>query len=220
MNVYVVVEGRVVEKAVYTVWIPEANNQLTPAVYLDDVAENNFYIVSGNGYPAYFEVVHAALQDVNDSEIFDRLVVCVDSEDMTLEDKREELIAYVDSTGLGHIDYRLVVQHFCFETWALGNRTIGSRHPQNQSLQKYRQLYNVQTHDPEELPALPQESLTRSQFAEKYLRLILNDRNKRLSYSKANPRVVAHPKYFWQLCKRLDETQHIQSFGAFLQAFV
>jgi len=42
MNVYVVVEGRVVEKAVYKVWIPEVNSELSPARYMGDVVQNNF----------------------------------------------------------------------------------------------------------------------------------------------------------------------------------
>jgi len=215
----VVVEGRVVEKAVYTVWIPLVNNTLTRAAYLTDVAGNNFYIVSGNGYPQYFDVIDAALQDVAADDTFDRLVICIDSEEMTLEEKREEVVTHVQGTGFGHVDYRVVVQHFCFETWALGNRVIGSKNPQNEALRRYRQLYNVRSRDPEGLPALDEEQLTRSQFAEKYLRLMLNDRHKSLTYSKANPRVVAHPKYFQHVCNRLNDTHHIQSFRAFLEAF-
>ena len=183
MNIYIVVEGRVVEKAAYTVWIPEINKDLAPAMFLPDVAGNNFFIVSGNGYPAYFDTIHAALEDVASSATFDRLVICIDSEDMTLEQKRDEVIAFVDSTEYAHIDYRVVVQHFCFETWALGNRAIGRRNPQNESLLKYRRFYNVLTRDPEGLPALDDERLTRSQFAEKYLRMTLIDKIKNLSYS-------------------------------------
>lgn len=48
---------------------------------------------------------------------------------------------HVQGTGFGHVDYRVVVQHFRFETWALGNRVIGSKNPQNETLRRYRQLY-------------------------------------------------------------------------------
>lgn len=220
MNVYVVVEGRVVEKAVYTIWIPEVNKSLSPATYIDEVTRNNFWIVSGNGYPAYFDVVLAGLEDVSSGNVFDRLVICVDSEDMTLQDKRDEVLGFIEANGYANADCRVVVQHFCFETWALGNRVIGSRNPKNESLRKYRQLYNVITHDPEGLPSLPDENLNRSQFAEKYLRLTLNDKNKRLSYSKTKPGVVAHPKFYHQVCKRATQTNHVQSFRAFMDAFV
>jgi hypothetical protein len=220
MNVYVVVEGRVVEKAVYTVWIPKVNSALTPAAHIGNVTDNNFLIVSSNGYPAYFETIEAGLADVATSGLFDRLVISIDSEDMTLQEKYDEVDDFVRSTPYASIDYRIVVQHFCFEAWALGNRKIGSRKPQNQALLKYRRVHNVVTHDPELLPSLPDESLNRSQFAEKYLRLTLNDRNKRLTYSKNNPRVVAHPKYYEQLVNRMADTDHINSFRAFVEAFV
>lgn len=219
MNIYVVVEGRVVEKAVFKVWIPQVNKALRPATYLEDVVENHFYIVSGNGYPNYLDVIDGALQDVSVGETFGRLVICVDSEDMTREEKRDEIDDYVKMKGYAHIDYRIVVQHFCFEAWALGNRRIGARNPQNPSLVAYRQLYNVMSRDPEGLPPLAAEQLNRSQFAEKYLRLMLNEKNKNLTYSKGNPKVVAHPKYFAQLRSRLEETHHIASFGGFLEAF-
>jgi len=176
--------------------------------------------VSGNGYPAYFQVIEAALEDVSSNNTFDRLVICIDSEDMTLQEKYAEVVTFIEESGYRDaVDCRIVVQHFCFETWALGNRRIGSRNPQNVSLRTYRQLYNVMTHDPEGLPALPDENLNRSQFAEKYLRLTLNDKNKSLTYSKSNPKVVAHPKYYREVRNRLVETNHVQSFQAFMDAF-
>ena len=65
MNVYVVVEGRVVEEAAYSVWIPQVNNALTLATLRPEVVgDNKFFIVSGEGYPQYFEIVHAALEEV------------------------------------------------------------------------------------------------------------------------------------------------------------
>ena len=220
MNIYVVVEGSVSEKEVYTVWIPEVNTALTPAAYMNDVTQDKFLIVSGYGYPAYFETIGAALEDVATSGLFDRLVICIDSEDMTHQDKYEEVDNFVKTTPYASIDYKVVVQHFCFETWALGNRRIGSKNPQNETLRKYRRIHNVLTHDPEVLPSLPDEHLNRSQFAEKYLRVTLNDKNKKLTYSKSNPKVVAHPKYYKELSSRLVQTGHIGSFQAFMDAFV
>lgn len=220
MNVYVVVEGRVSEKAVYTAWIPLINNALTVAPYIDDVVANNFFIVSGNGYPQYFDTIDRALDDVANGNTFDRLVICIDSEDMTLAEKYAEVVNVVQASGYGYVDYRVVVQHFCFETWALGNRKIGRRQPQNEPLRTYRNFYNVRALDPEGLPARPEEHLNRSQFAAKYLRATLNDRYRNLSYSKHDPHVLTHPKYFPELRSRLEDTHHIQSLQAFIDAFV
>src|SRR5688572_12622930 len=133
MNVYVVVEGRVVEKEVYTAWIPRVNGALSPVPRVADVAANNFVIVSGEGYPFYFQVIEGALEDVTANSTFDRLVICVDSEDMTLAEKHAEISDYVNSKGYGHVDYRVVVQHFCFETWALGNRRIARPQPHDEA---------------------------------------------------------------------------------------
>jgi hypothetical protein len=113
-----------------------------------------------------------------------------------------------------------VVQHFCFEAWALGNRRIGSKNPQEPRLIQYRRLYNVLKLDPEGLPALPHENLNRSQFAEKYLRVTLNDKYKNLTFSKRNSKVVAHKKYYNELRDRLAQTGHLNSFQAFIDAFV
>jgi hypothetical protein len=91
--------------------------------------------------------------------------------------------------------------------------------PRDALLRHYRAVYNVRVLDPEGLPALPAENLNRAQFAERYLRRTINDRHRNLTYSKSDPSVVAHPKYFQELCRRMDETGHIQSFGAFVAAF-
>jgi hypothetical protein len=219
MNVYVVVEGRVVEKAVYTVWIPQVNPALVPVRAITDVVNNNFLIISGNGYPQYFDIIRNAFADVTSNSVFDRLVISIDSEDMTIEDKRQEIETFIASLDYVNVDWRLVIQHFCFETWALGNRVVASRNPKDGRLRKYKDVYNVTTQDPEGLPALVEERLNRSQFAEKYLRLMLNDRNKNISYSKGNPKFVAHPKYFGHVYRRTTDTGHIQSFRAFVDAF-
>jgi hypothetical protein len=219
VNIYVVVEGRVVEKRVYKSWIPCVNRRLRAVDFIQDVVTDNFFIVSANGFPGYFDVIRQGLEDVSSNKLFDRFVICVDSEEQTRTEKHGEIDTFVRSIGAAGVDYRIVVQHFCFEAWALGNRRAGSRNPKNLTLAGYKKLHDVVRHDPELLPGLPAERLNRSQFAEKYLRLMLNDKNKGLSYSKANPSVVAHPKYFAQVAGRLKDTSHIASFQSFLDAF-
>lgn len=217
MNLYIVVEGRIVEKAVYKEWIPHINPMLSYVEYLSDVVNNNFVIRSGNGYPGYFDLIENGLRDVAADQKYSRLIICIDSEDMTRQDKYNEVDAFVKRTRIVGVDYRIVVQHFCFETWALGHRKIG-RNPKDARLIGYRRLYNVTADDPEGLPNLPTERLNRSQFAEKYLRLMLNDKNKQMTYSKRNPSYVAHPKFMKNVRSRFEDTGHIGSFGAFLTA--
>lgn len=218
MNIYVVVEG-LVERRVYREWIPLVNPNLKQVYDIEAVVLDNFYLISGGGYPQYFDVVEAAIEDVNNFAAFDRLVISVDSEEFTFDDKYQEIDAFV-SARYCRVDTRIVIQHFCIETWGLGNRTIVRRNPQLPRLITYRALFDVLDRDPELLPEYPDEELNRSQFAERYLRAALNDRFRNLTYSKSNPQPLLHPAYFGQLESRLNESGHIQSFAGFLAAFV
>ncbi len=85
MNVYVVVEGKG-DRIVYRSWIPLVNPDLRSVDSISEVTRDNFYIVSGMGYPHYFEIIDNAISDVNSPGSFDRLVVSVDSEDMNCEE--------------------------------------------------------------------------------------------------------------------------------------
>ena len=218
MNVYVVVEGKT-EKAVYESWIPLVNPQLAHADTIWDVDNDKFYLVSGFGYPGYFDVIDNAIFDVDNLGLFDRLVIAVDSEDMTREEKCSEILEHLNGKRCS-VDIRIVVQHFCLETLALGNRRVVRRQPTSQRLIEYKRFFDVRVLDPELLPPYLNEGLNRAQFAVKYLRAALNERKKSLTYSKGAPKFISNYKYFGQVRLRFKETQHIASFGSFLEAFV
>ena len=219
MNIYLVVEGRVGEKQVYGFWVPLVNPVLKITNNIEEVTENCLHVISGGGYPNYFDVIADGIKDVEANKTFDRLVIAIDSEDMSYEDKKTEIQTFIkDYKTL--IDYRIVVQHFCLETWALGNRVIFPRNPKNSHIREYRNYFNVLINDPELLPDYPKEELNRSQFAEKYLRFTLNDKYKNLSYSKNNPQALLHITYFERVRSRFLETGHISSFRDFLEAFI
>jgi hypothetical protein len=218
MNIYVVTEGKT-EAIVYKCWIPFVNDKLISIDHLSELSANNIYIVSAKGYPDYFNIIANAIEDVNTINAFDRLVISVDSEDLTREEKINELREFVAPKWC-RVEVRIVIQHFCFETWALGNRKIVRPNTTSVRLREYCRLFNVRSNDPELLPAKSDEELNRSQFAKKYLRTALNDKFKNLTYSTGDPQALLHEKYFVQIEKRLKETQHIASFQDFLSAFV
>jgi len=218
MNFYIIVEGET-EKVVYQSWVPLVNPELECAERISDVNGNNFYLISGRGYPYYFNMIDDAISDINNSGLFDRLVISVDSEDMTCEEKSSEIQGYLRGKQCVS-DIRIVIQHFCFECWALGNRRVVRQHPTSQRLRTYKQFFNVRVQDPELLPAYPDEELNRAQFAEQYLRAALNERNRRITYLKGAPKHICYHKYFAQVKRRLDDTGHITSFSSFLDAFV
>jgi hypothetical protein len=219
VNIYVVVEGEVGERKVYKHWIPLVNPLLSYVEHIDLIDYNNFAILVGGGYPRYFDVIESAIGDVNSCLTVDRLVIAVDSENLTYDEKCQEMHDFLSSRDCV-AEIHLVVQHFCLETWALGNRVIIKRNPQNRKLREYKRLYNVRERDPEQLPGYSPEELNRAQFAEKYLRRALNEKYRNLTYSKNNPRALLHHLYFERVAQRFHETGHIASFRAFLTAFV
>lgn len=218
MNVYVVVEGNATEPQVYRSWIPLVNPLLTEANYLPQVTDNNFLIRSGRGWPYLLTMIENAVEDIKITGCFDRLVVAADSEDLTLQARWDQIEQHIKKLN-PPCPFHIVIQHFCFEAWALGNRKMVPRRPNNPTLQSYKELHDVTTLDPEALPPHDGHELNRAQFAEKYLRLAIRDKGKHLSYSKNSPQVVAHPTYFRQLNQRLSETSHISSLQTFIDAF-
>jgi hypothetical protein len=219
MNIYLVVEGRVGEKRVYGFWVPLVNPALKIINNMEDVTQDCVYIISGGGYPNYFDVISDGIEDVATGDLFDRLVIAIDSEDMSYQDKKNEIQSFVGSHDR-RIDYRIIIQHFCLETWALGNRAIITRYPKSSSVREYRKYFDVLVNDPELLPGYPKEDLNRAQFAEKYLRFVLNEKYTNLSYSKRNPQALLDIKYYERVRSRYFDTGHIASFSDFLGAFI
>ena len=229
MNIYVVVEGEVGEKKLYENWIPYVNENLTYAPIIDSVTENNFYIVKAGGYPNIFNITEKAIEDVisiqdnNGLALFDRLVVVVDSEDDSLQQRMTKVNNHINSViqKLGiNVNYKVVIQHFCLETWGLANKKLMANNIKNPDLAKYIKIFNVFQNDPENLPELMSEDMNRAQFADKYLRLLLNNKFRNLSYSKNNPEALLHNHYYTEVCKRHNNDHYISSFSTFLSAFI
>lgn len=217
MNIYLVVEGEVGEKRVYTKWVPIVNPCLQIVQDIEEVTSNCVYIVSGGGMPQYFDTITAGIEDVAANPQFDRIVVAVDSEDMTYSEKYEEVEKHILSVN-NQINYRIIVQHFCLEAWALGNKVTVRKNPQDAKLREYIKLYNVRQEDPEGLPGYLE--FNRARFAENYLRKALNDKYRNLTYNKSNPGALLNNKYFERVKDRYINTGHISSFDDFLTAFI
>jgi hypothetical protein len=217
VNIFIVGEGEIGEKRVYGAWVQKANPALTEVPMISDIVENNYSIFSGGGQPYFIEAARAAIVDVNTHGNINRLVLAADSEEQTYQEKYDEI-----ENGISNLaciaDIHIVVQHFCLETWALGNRKLGPRNPRNPKLLRFKKIYDVLTSDPELLPDCPEFGYTRAKFALKYLQLLLNDQNPSITYSKSNPKFVCHPTFFEQVRKRHHATTHIASFAHFLKA--
>lgn len=217
MKIYLLVEGEVGEKKVYASWIRYYQPKLSIVNYISDLKANSVYIISGMGYPNYFDFIDRAILDVYENDI-DLLIVAIDAEDMTYEEKEDEVRNFIERLPI-KINYRIIIQNFCLETWALGNRVIVGRSIQSSQLRNYLSFYNVLINDPELLPSNQTEGLNRAQFAALYLKKLLNEKYRNLTYSKRNPQALLHKKYYERVVERFKTTGHISSFRSFLDAF-
>lgn len=218
MNIYVVCEGEIGEKKVYRDWIPRVNSQLSYVSNIDEIVHNNFSILIGGGYPSYFDIIESAIFDVNEHGNIDRIVIAVDSEELDYQEKYDEIDEVVSGISCS-CDVYIIIQYFCLETWGLGNKHIIRPQPQNAALRAYKNYFDIRVEDPELLPSYEKEELTRVRFAEKYLRRALNDKFRNLTYTKSNPSVLLHQKYFDRVKSRCLYTNHIKYFNNFLTAF-
>ncbi len=220
MNFFVVVEGKA-EGKVYKRWIPYVNPHVSYAgTSISDLTVNSFAIISGQGFPYYLEAIRNSIEEINEIGNVDKLVVAADSENMMREEKLDELEDYIRSEcAQCSIPICIVVQHFCFETCALGNRRLGPRSPRSLELRRYKEFFCVYENDPELLPPFPPKYRTRAQFAKAYLKAMLKDRNAIVSYSSRRPNALYPKSYFDEVKKRFDSTGHIISFDSFLKAF-
>lgn len=218
MNYYIVVEGAG-EKTVYSKWIPLINPALKQVYSLSQVTNDTFIIYNGGGFPSILSMIEDGISDVTSSTNDFLFVVVIDSEEMTREQKLNEIDAFIKSKAIGvAVNYKIVVQHFCFEAWALGNRKIVSANPSDPELVKYLKHFHVRKNDPELLTSVSTEHWNRAQFSTSYLRKLLQQKF-RQTYTKSNPSAVVHPKYFDELKSRLNDTGHIDSFSELLTVF-
>ena len=214
MNYYVIVEGKT-EFKIYPKWISYCNKNLKITSRIEDISENSVFFVGANGYPNILNMIEAGVKDIKQFRNFDLLVVGIDSEEKTYNEKLAEISTFIDKSGI-EIEYRVIVQNFCFETWALGNRRIFRRRTSNETLREYIKYYDVISNDPELMPSFTPKNYPRVEFALRYLHKGINDLHTRLTYSKSNPYYLGEEYYFKELVSRLEDTKHISSFDLFL----
>lgn len=161
----------------------------------------------------------SAILEVNDNLVYDYLIVCLDTDESTIQERQAELDKYIQKyadEGVvlnEHCQLKLVAQNRCIETWFLGNRKVYSSNPNNEPLISYTRYYNVKVNDPE-LMGNYAEHFTYQDFHHQYLRKML--REKRLGYSKDNlTNTVAAPNYLEELEKRVSTTSDLQTLADF-----
>ncbi|NOQ75971.1 MAG: hypothetical protein GQ574_28450 [Crocinitomix sp.] len=221
MNLYFLVEGRSTEKKVYPKFISHfIGEDLKKVTEFDEITNNNYFLLSGNGYPRILSsVLKNSILDINSQNNYKYLVICIDADDNSFEERKIEVDKYLkefkdDNVELiDSCEIILIVQNRCIETWFLGNEKVYKSNPQSSILKEYQNHFNVKDKDPE-LMETYSEFDTHANFHFAYLREMLLERNVR--YSKNHPRDVAEPHYLDNLALRCKEKGHLESFQKFL----
>ncbi|MDM8561593.1 hypothetical protein [Candidatus Parabeggiatoa sp. HSG14] len=214
MNLYFLVEGKT-ERKVYPHWLSHLLPNFSRVDCPDEVSENNYFLISGGGFPSLLDVhFKSSVEDINDSGKYDFLVVCLDSDEESPEVKMIMVHDFIKNNKLTiSCELKIIVQKKCMETWFMGNQTI---YPRNISVgfKPFSKFYNVLQNDPELMwkPEKFEESC--SIYHYEYLRYMLLE--KRIRYSKTNPKDVTKEYYLQELKKRVSDTPHLNTLKIFL----
>ena len=218
MNFYLVVEGRRTEPRIYRAWLPFVRPGIQEVRAIEEASDETFYLVAGLGYPSYLRRISAAVKDIADDKGQQWcLVVAVDAEEQTFEERLKEVEETIDDAVVEHqaisVDRHILVADCCIESWLLGNQKAVPPSPQVAKLQTFKAFYDVRSDDPEKMPCHPDYN-TRAQFHLDYLRQVCVERS--ISYSKNSPGPTSTRTWFDELVKRNNRTSHLQSFASLL----
>lgn len=209
MNLYFILEGEKTEVILYPKWISYLKPDLKQVDFERDVVENNYYIFSGGGIPSIYNHTVNAIKNINDNPVFDKLIVCLEGEEIGVNARIAEIKDYIQKSGVklnGRCEIEYVVQNVCIESWFLGNRRIVKRIPENRRLREFIQYYNVVENDPE-LMGKMDGFRNKAHFHFSYFREILKEH--KLSYSKARPKIVLEESFLNELKNRTEQTNHL-----------
>jgi hypothetical protein len=219
MNIYFLVEGRRTEKRLYRSWLSYLIPKLKQVEYHDQVSNNNYFLISGGGYPNIIDDgIPNAMDKIQEVGKYNYLVICLDADENSITEKKQEITDFIttENIELGNTKLIPIIQNRCIETWLLGNRLMfNPSQPQQPPLSDYTQYYNVYANDPELMGNYNQQ-YTHSQFHFKYLKAILELKN--ITYTKKFPRDTQKQDYLQKLINRIrNEPQHLKTFQEFIK---
>lgn len=218
MNIYFLVEGKSTEKKIYPKWLEYLIPNLVRVQYYDQVENNNYYLISGQGYPRIlYDGLENAVDKILEAPRYDYLVICVDADEESVEERIQYIREFISGKeiNLGKTKVEIIVQNRCIETWLLGNKRIfDSRQPLDLPLASYVNYYDVSQNNPEEMGK--DKMRNHADFHYEYLREVF--RSKNTTYSKKNPKDAREKYYFEELQKRVrDQSEDLKTFQFFLK---
>jgi hypothetical protein len=218
MNIYFLVEGKQTEMKVYPKWLSYLIPKLSKVQWHHQVINNNYCIFTGSGFPSLLDNhLRNSIADVNSSGNFDYFVICLDSDDDTIEERKKLVLDFIMDEEIvinPNTQLVIIVQNKCLETWFLAHTKNFKKNPINESLREYVGFYNVKSNDPELMGKIPDFEGSTSIFHSSYLQQLLSERN--IKYTKNNPQGVMEEYFLQNLINRNQKTGHIQSFKFFI----
>lgn len=222
MNVYIVVEGEQTEMTVYPAWLSIIAPNMKRVLDARDLTDDSYYLFCGHGIPHIYQHVTNSVQDINEinshgNNVYDYLIVCLDTENETREDIDNHLREYMVKAGVSPQGFQIIIfEHkVCMETWFLGDRRLFKDNPNGSEMIKYLHHYNVKKDNPEEMESIVPNRWNTAQFHLKYLKAMFAERN--LKYDKSDTTVVCSQDYLTELITRYEQTSHLQTFGSWYE---
>ena len=222
MNIYFLVEGKT-ERKVYPKWLAHLAPHLERVDAPSDATNNNYYLISGGGFPSILDNhLVASVSDVNAAGNYDYLVLAIDADDISANEKEEEVRRFVSSNNIVLDSCKLIVmpQVVCMETWFLGNRRIYSRNPSSKETASFTKRYDIAKYDPEKMLQPEGYSGSIGDYHFQYLKMMLHEKN--IHYSKSQPHGVIESYYIEELRSRIksdkDCLASLRGFFVFLES--
>ena len=94
MNIFILLEGKT-ERKIYPKWLAQLVPHLSKVDRPDLVRQNNYCIVSGNGYPSILTYLEQSIDEINNLGTFDFLVVVADADDKSVAERELEIQDYL-----------------------------------------------------------------------------------------------------------------------------
>lgn len=214
MNFYILVEGEVDERRIYSEWFKQFFPNMSQVGRLPDVAQNHYFIFSAKSHSVLTKTdrIRKSMEDVAAHGNIDRFFVCLDAESMSYEARFRRVQqtvheAMIDTKIKEHIpNFRehIIIQNVCIETWFLGNVHVVNAVSNHVAVKPLKDSYDVTTLDPEDLPHDPRFKV-RAQFHKHYLRQVLHAHNRKF------PGIAQDPEYTQALQHRCASTNHLRS---------
>ena len=222
MNLYFLVEGDA-ETTIYPIWIDYfLESKMSLCEIYTDVVANHYVMVNGRGRKIWnsdSSPIKAAIDEINNNPVFDYLVIVVDADFKTIEERKSDIQTRINeatNTLPNNCKLKLIIQNRCFETWFCGHidHFLTAKASSNKNIKSYVDAYDVALLDPELMPSLNHLPIGRYHFAFLHHMLLLK-------YSKSSANRILDIPYLERLIKRrkVETPTHLDTFDEVLMLF-